>query len=196
LNIERKAVMKRMTLLTLIATVIIPLLFSHCVTSVAVTESEPAETPPRLKARSKGFSPEAVSMIAQKYALSETAGGRVLKAAVKMVDTKELVPGSCWGYVNKVYEKAGFPKEKRTEVYKAKNTGPYADPCSIKPGDWIIYRNLPYGEGVHSAIFIEWIDFGRRSALTIEYVGNKRSIPGRYREADITKTYGIIRGME
>jgi hypothetical protein len=188
--------MKRMTLLTPIVTVIIPLLFSYCVTSMPVAESESTALPPPLKARSKGFSPEAVSVIARKHALSETPGGRVLKAAVEMVDKKELVPGSCWGYVNKVYEKAGFPKEKRMGLYMADKNGPYADPSLIQPGDWIMYRNLPYREVTHSAIFVEWLDFGRRSALTIEYVGNKRSIPGRYREADITKTYGIMRSME
>jgi hypothetical protein len=204
LNIEEKIMKNMLIIIILTGAAVMPLMLSQCVTSVPVkepasetaAESEPAKTSPPLKSRSSKFEHEAVSVIARKYALSETPGGMVLKAAVEMVDKKVLVIGSCWGYVNKVYENAGFPKEKRMEVYMSDKNGPYADPSLLKPGDWIMYRNLPYREVTHSAIFVEWINVERRSALTIEYVGTKRKIPGRYREADITKLFGILRGME
>jgi hypothetical protein len=66
----------------------------------------------------------------------------------------------------------------------------------INPATESCTATSPYGEVGHSASFVEWIDFDRRSALTIEYVGTNRKVPGRFREADITKTYGLVRGME
>jgi len=154
------------------------------------------ETKPTATKREKYLSEKAISVIARTYAISDTPGGKVLAAAVEMVDDKVIIIGGCWGYVNAVYEKAGFPDQKRVNLYNADKTGPYLDPSIILPGDWIMYRNLPYKEIGHSAIFVEWIDFERRSALTIEYVGGRRNIPGRYREADITKTFGLYRGTE
>ena len=157
---------------------------------VSHTETE------QTKERDKYRTEEAISVIARTHAMSNTPGGKVLKAAVEMVDEKVITLGGCWTYVNKVYEKAGFPKNKRIEIFKVDQTGPYCNPSLILPGDWIMYRNLPYNEVGHSAIFVEWIDFERRSALTIEYVGSNRKIPGRYREADITKIFGLYRGSE
>jgi hypothetical protein len=142
---------------------------------------------------SSQFSPEAATVIARTYARTDTPGGRVLKAAMEMVDKKVIVLGGCWGYVNRVYDNAHYPQEKREQIFKGEKDGPYANHAVIMPGDWIMYCNLPYGEIGHSAIFVEWIDFRRRSALTIEYVGGNRKIPGRFREADITKTFGILR---
>ncbi|MBN1699984.1 MAG: hypothetical protein JW881_20915 [Spirochaetales bacterium] len=201
--------MKTLRLSLLPAAVVSVFLFSQCVSFLPAAdrpfekEKLPAEKEkkevPLLKSESSGFSafsPHAVSVVARTHASSDTPGGRVLNSAVEMVDGKDLVLGSCWGYVNSVYEKAGLSKEKRGEIYKEKSSGPYADPSIITPGDWVMYCNLPYGGHGHSAIFVEWIDVERRSAITIEYVGNNRKIPGRYREADITNTYCIIRGTE
>ena len=176
-------------------------ILSSCATSTTTLKNtlpaaEDSDKITPIIAKSDTFSAHAISVIARKHATSDTAGGRVLKAAVEMVDQEVVVLGSCFGYINQVYEKAQFPAENRLQVYMAPETGPYVDPALIKPGDWIMYRNLPYGEIGHSAIFVEWIDFNRRSALTIEYVGTNRNIPGRFREADITKTFGVVRGTE
>lgn len=185
----------------LIYTCLVLFMISSCATATTgieytLPQKEPSDKITPVTTKADTLTEEAISVIARKYAALETPGGRVLKAAVEMVDQKVVVLGSCYGYVNQVYEKAQFPAEKRVKVYKAPEEGPYVDPGLIRPGDWIIYRNLPYGQIGHSAIFVEWIDFDRRSALTIEYVGINRDIPGRYREADITKTYGVLRGME
>jgi len=113
-----------------------------------------------------------------------------------MIEQEIIVIGACWDYINQVYDTAGFPESKRKNIFSGGKEGPFADPALIQPGDWIKYKNLPYGEISHSAIFVEWIDFDRRSALTIEYIGRDRDVPGWFREADITKVYGILRGVE
>jgi hypothetical protein len=134
--------------------------------------------------------------IAYRHAHLAAPGGKVLARAVEMVEKEAYVVGACWDFINEIYNRAGFNRARRTNVYLKPETGLFADPGLIRPGDWVMYRNLPYGEIGHSALFVEWIDFDKRSALTIEYVGRNRRIPGRYREADLTKTWGIIRGRE
>ena len=54
--------------------------------------------------------------------------------------------------------------------------------------------NLTYGEIGHSGIFLGWLDFEKRSAIVIGYAGENRSMPGRFREYDITRLFGITRG--
>ena len=157
-------------------------------------ENDKVENPGKVTARSNKFSSNGASGIARLHAKSDTPGGRVLKTAITMVAEKEIILGSCWTFVNEVYDRAGYTSEKRKTIYKEDKEGPYIDPALLLPGDWISYRNLPYNEIGHSAIFVEWINYERRSALTIEYVGGNRKIPGRYREADIYKTYGLFRG--
>jgi hypothetical protein len=139
---------------------------------------------------------EAVAVIAYERARQKTPGGKVLSASIAMVNEKKIVAGACWDFVNAVYERAGFPLKKRITLHHQPETGPFADPGLLRSGDWVMYRNLPYGEIGHSAIFVEWIDFPKRSALTIEYVGGNRKEPGQYREADLTKIFGIVRGLE
>jgi hypothetical protein len=147
-------------------------------------------------ARTQRLSEKAVTGSADMYARFDTPGGKVLAVAADLVRKKEVIPGGCWTYVNAVYDRAGFPGDRREKIFSGDQKGPYGDHSLILPGDWIMYKNLPYKEIGHSAIFVEWIDFERRSALTIEYVGNNRKIPGRYREADITKLFGLLRGKE
>jgi len=164
--------------------------------SETILDTESKTTKKKVTGREKRLSPKAIAGAANMYAAFKTPGGRVLAVAADLVVKKELILGSCWTYINAVYDRAGFPGNKRERIIKTGNNGPYGDHSLILPGDWVMYRNLPYREGGHSAIFVEWIDFERRSALTIEYVGNKRKLPGRYREADITKLFGVLRGME
>jgi hypothetical protein len=137
-----------------------------------------------------------MTVIARTHSEESSAGANVLAAALDMIEEKSIVVGSCWDYVNKVYDNAGFTLEKRLTIYRDAENGPYTDPTLIKPGDWIMFKNLTFGNVGHSAIFVDWIDFDRRSAITIEYAGQKREIPGRYREYDVTKCFGILRGKE
>jgi len=145
------------------------------------------------KTAASDLSFEALKAVLYRHASQSFPGAKVLAAALLMLEQGVVVKGSCWGYVNAVYDKAGFPPDKRKTVFKSPEQGPYADPSYLKPGDWVMYRNLPYGEIGHSAIFVEWIDFYKRSALTVEYAGLNRLEPGRLREADLTKVYQILR---
>jgi hypothetical protein len=160
------------------------------------TEPRTGDPAPRMGRPARGTSVKSAAVIARRHARGKTPGAKILSVAVSMVDKKTLVLGACWDFINAVYTKAGFTAKKRLTVYRQPETGPFADPAILKPGDWVMYRNLPYGEIGHSALFVEWIDFDKRSALTIEYVGGKRKIPGRYREADLTKIWGVTRGKE
>ncbi|HEQ72525.1 MAG TPA: hypothetical protein ENN69_08550 [Spirochaetia bacterium] len=147
-------------------------------------------------APARDLSVASVARVAVRHAELPTPGGKVLTAGVLFVKRGDIILGACWDFVDTVYTRAGFPRNKRSSVYRAAETGPFADPALLRPGDWVMYRNLPYGEIGHSAIFVEWIDFEKRSALTIEYVGGNRTVPGRFREADLTKIFGIVRGTE
>lgn len=158
----------------------------------ARSETSPTDETGSAEAVSAG----AVSAVAYAHAREKTPGGRVLAAAVAMVSAKTIVVGVCWDFVNAVYNRAGFPGARRVSLFQQAETGPFADPGLLRPGDWVMYRNLPYGEIGHSAVFVEWIDFEKRSALTIEYVGGHRKEPGQYREADLTKVWGVIRGRD
>ncbi|MBN1524269.1 MAG: hypothetical protein JW904_07305 [Spirochaetales bacterium] len=146
--------------------------------------------------KSADTSVSSVAVIGKRHAALPTPGGKVLAVAHSIVSNGEIILGACWDFVNTVYGQAGYTSKKREKLYLEKETGPFADPGTLLPGDWVMYRNLPYGEIGHSAIFVEWIDFDRRSALTIEYVGGNRKVPGRYREADLTKIWGIYRGKD
>ncbi len=158
------------------------------------TEPRQGDPAPRVGRPARETTVKSAAVIARRHARGKTPGAKILAVAVAMVDKKTLVLGACWDFINAVYTRAGFPAKKRATLYRQPETGPFADPALLQPGDWVMYRNLPYGEIGHSALFVEWIDFDKRSALTIEYVGGKRKIPGRYREADLTKIWGITRG--
>jgi hypothetical protein len=135
-------------------------------------------------------------MIARQHAKGKGPGAKVIGAALRLLENGTVVVGSCWDYVNRAYDDAGFTSKKRSVVWKEPEGGPYIDPTSVRPGDWIMFRNLTFGNIGHSSIFVEWIDIEKRSALTIEYAGQNRRIPGRFREYDITKCYCVLRGSD
>jgi hypothetical protein len=111
-----------------------------------------------------------------------------------MIEMKIVVVGACWDFVNAVFNNAGFPAAKRFTMYNSKESGPFVDSTLIKPGDWIYFVNYTFNNIGHSAIFVDWVDFRSRRALTIEYVGLNRRVPGRYAEYDISECYGVFRG--
>ncbi len=134
--------------------------------------------------------------VAARRAGEPTAGGRVLAVAIRMIEQEAVVVGACWDYVNAVFTGAGFPAARRLTVYQASENGPFVDPGLLEPGDWIYFVNHTFGDVGHSAIFVDWIDLGDSRALTIEYVGQDRAVPGRYAEYDISECYGVFRGRE
>jgi hypothetical protein len=142
------------------------------------------------------LSPQAVSSIAERQAVGASTGAKVIAAALALVNNGTVVKGGCWDWVNRAYNDAGFTVKKRQTVFQSKPEGPYVNNALIRPGDWISFLNLTYGEIGHSAIFLDWLDFERHSAITLEYAGENREIPGRYREYDIFKCYVVMRPVE
>jgi len=119
------------------------------------------------------------------------SSGPVLKAGHEMsFESKTVVKGSCWGFVNAVYTKAGVSKE---TVFSSKEGGPYASADKLKPGDWIYHVNYSFRNVGHSAIFVCWKDKAKKQAITMSYVGMNRAVPGRLDEADLKGVYSIFR---
>jgi hypothetical protein len=146
--------------------------------------------------RSGSVSPQAISSIAERGAAGTSPGAKVIAAALTLVRAGTMVKGGCWDWVNRAYNDAGYPVKKRRAVFQSKPEGPYVNIALIEPGDWISFRNLTYGEIGHSALFVDWIDFDRHSAITLEYAGENRELPGRYREYDIFMCYFVTRPVD
>lgn len=145
------------------------------------------------------FSPPAVSVdsllaYTAKCGKDGTPGGKVLAAAYELIAANTIIRGSCWDWINLAYKNAGFTEKNRKSVFSGKESGPYANPYDLKPGDWIMFKNLTYGESGHSGIFLFWIDAERRSAMVVGYVGEGRARVGDFREHDITYLFGVVRG--
>ncbi len=123
------------------------------------------------------------------------AGNNILKTGNYMAMTsREVVRGSCWDYINTVYNRAGYPQSKRHYVLKGKkNRGPYAKANMIQKGDWLYYINHSYNNVEHSGIFVKWVNKRKRIAKILSYGGQSRKKPGRYRNYDLSHVYTIIR---
>ena len=124
---------------------------------------------------------------------ADSAGQKVLTKGREMVNSRVVLPGSCWDYIDAVYTRAGYPESKRQTIYKTAKKGPYASASLIKPGDWLYFVNHSYGGIEHSSIFVEWIDKSGKQARMLSYAGQQRREPGRYLPYDISSVYGIIR---
>jgi len=110
---------------------------------------------------------------------------------------KKILPGSCWDYIDAVYDRAGYPPSKRKIVFKgSKYRGPYAKTGLVQPGDWLYYVNHQYGGIEHSAIFVGWEDRDRNKALMLSYGGEGRRQPARYRHYDLSNVYRIVRAED
>ncbi len=138
---------------------------------------------------------QAVKPSNKQSAKSSKAGDKILKTGYYMAMTsKEIVRGSCWDYINTVYNRAGYPQSKRRYVLKGKkNSGPYAKPNMIQKGDWLYYINHSYHNVEHSGIFVKWVNKKKRIAKILSYGGQSRKKPGRYRNYDLSHVYTVIR---
>ncbi len=142
------------------------------------------------------FSVNAFLNMTAKRARAKTPGGRVLGVALKHIKKKTIIRGSCYDWINMVYKECGYKGKKRKSIFSGKEAGPYANAMLLRPGDWIMFKNLTYGNIGHSGIFLGWLDFEKRSAIVIGYAGQKRVMPGRFREYEITGLFGITRGKD
>ena len=113
-----------------------------------------------------------------------------------MVESGEIVRGSCWNWLDTVYRRSGYGKGRRRKVFASRKRGPYAKLSTLRPGDWIFHVNHSYGGIEHSGMFVDWLDRKQGRALMLSYGGEGRRRPGRYRPYDIHHTYTIIRPGE
>lgn len=145
-------------------------------------------------AQEEYYDAEYESLIVKAENKASGDGKKVLETGrVMTLTNKEILPGSCWDYANAVYDRAGFGWGQREEIFKSVKEGPFVDIKRIKYGDWLYYINHSYGGIEHSAIFVEWIDFGNKLALMLSYGGEQRQQPARYLPYDLSNVYGITR---
>jgi len=124
---------------------------------------------------------------------SGSGGHEVLDKAREMIGRKVIVVGGCWDYINAVYDRTGYPENKRSSVFKTERSGPYADLDLLEPGDWIYFVNHSYGDMEHSGIFVNWTNKITRRARMISYAGENRREPARYMTYDLRSVYSIMR---
>lgn len=117
----------------------------------------------------------------------------VLKGIEMVADTKKLVRGSCWKYINTVYNSAEFPSGKRTTIYSARKGSRLKNMDLIQPGDWIYHINHSFHNVEHSAIFICWKDYNKKIGITLSHVGQNKSRTGQFGAYDLKSVYNIIR---
>ncbi len=123
-------------------------------------------------------------------------GKKVLEEGrILALNKKAIIPGSCWNWINTVYNNAGFPnkKGKRKTVFKGKKNGPYAKSKKIEAGDWLYFINHSYNNIEHSGIFVYWVNYKKRQGMILSYGGENRKQPGRYKVYDLRHVYNIIR---
>lgn len=125
-------------------------------------------------------------------------GGRKVLAQGRTMalDERVVLVGSCWDYINAVFERAGFGEKRREKVYGTRKAGPYVDPKRIQPGDWLYFVNHTYSNIEHSGIFVDWIDESAKNALILGYAGQDRREPGRYLPYELDNVYAIFRPRE
>jgi hypothetical protein len=106
---------------------------------------------------------------------------------------KEIITGSCWDFVNAVYNRTGKEYQKTTVYSTKKSEKKYADKKMLKPGDWIYHINYDYSGVEHSAIFVCWKDFEQGKAVTLSYAGQNRKQAGRFGVYNLNGVYSIFR---
>lgn len=119
----------------------------------------------------------------------------LLEEARKMtLFERAVVKGGCWDYLDRVYTRAGVPRNSRQVVHTGSlKGGPYADADQIRAGDWLYHINHGYRDTEHSGMFVAWVDKAKRQALMLSYAGEGRKEPARYKVYDLRSVYGITR---
>lgn len=128
-------------------------------------------------------------------AISTAEGNKILRTGRTMVEQRKVIRGSCWDYVNAIYNSAGFSASQRMTPLKSKIKGPYAESDLIRAGDWLYFINYSFKEMDHSGIFVDWIDYEEQKAVILSYVGGRKRKPGSYKVYDLKHVYYIIRPL-
>lgn len=125
---------------------------------------------------------------------STVIGRKILETSRIMITNQEIVLGSCWDYINAIYNRAGHPSKFRVTTYKSKLQGPYVEPVKLEGGDWLYFVNHSYNNVEHSGIFVGWTNLAKKEALIISYAGGNQAKPARYKVYDLSSVYNIIKG--
>lgn len=129
--------------------------------------------------------------------IESNQNSKILNIGSYMIENKEIIKGSCWDYIDEIYNRSGYTREKRTYIFKSKkDKPPYAPLNVIKVGDWLYFINQSYGKVEHSGVFIAWKNEKNAKAILLSYGGENRNKPARYRVYDISQTFAIIRGVD
>jgi len=121
------------------------------------------------------------------------SGFLVLNKGLELFQTNFKTSGSCWTYVNKVYDMAGFTSGKRDVIYAAKKGTLIKDPSIILPGDWLCHVNYSFRNVEHSAIFVCWQDKEKLLAVTLSHVGQNKYAGGDFGVYDLKGVYRVTR---
>jgi hypothetical protein len=124
---------------------------------------------------------------------------RVLSTAQQMYDEGVVVRGSCYRYVDTVFDRAGFHGwRNRSNVFRSAPNGPYASLDMIQPGDWLWIVNHPESTpvGTHSVLFVGWEDRANGIARVYSYVGGGQERSADLVTYDVTRTYNIQRAIQ
>jgi hypothetical protein len=124
------------------------------------------------------------------------SGFLVLNKGLELFQTNFKTSGSCWTYVNKVYEMAGFTSGKRDVIYAAKKGTLIKDPSIIMPGDWLYHVNYSFRNVEHSAIFVCWQDKEKLLAVTLSHVGQNKYAGGDFGVYDLKGVYRVTRAKK
>lgn len=165
-------------------------------TTTTATNTPVAPSSHQSKSGSPQIDPAYINVLLQAETNAPNDGAkRVLQTARKMALTdKVMIQGSCWDYINAVYNDAGVPQVKRRQLFNGEyKTGPYADQNLFQPADWLYFVNHGYNNVEHSSLFIGWTDRANNKALMLTYGGENRAEPARYRVYDLSHVYGIVR---
>lgn len=137
------------------------------------------------------------AILAQAERRAQPSGRKILaRARIMTVNNKEILPGSCWDYVNAAWTRAGYPAKKRQTTFKGGKKGPYARASKIKPGDWLYFINHSYNNVEHSAMFVDWSDKKRLQGYMLSYAGEQKREPARYKIYDLRSVYQVIRAAD
>lgn len=120
-------------------------------------------------------------------------GKVILSTGRLMITERKIVRGSCWDYINAVYNHAHYPVDKRVTALKGKIIGPFADISLIRTGDWLYFINYSFSEVDHSGIFVEWTNIEKKYAVILSYQGGRNKSPATYKIYDLKNVYYIIR---
>lgn len=125
--------------------------------------------------------------------LNSSVQKRLLQSALDGVKSSKIVKGSCWDYINALYNENNITKEKRVVIFKSSKKGPFAQRNLFKSGDWVYHINHSYHNVSHSGMFIDWVDKKNFKALMLSYAGENKKTPARFRVYTIDNSYNIMR---